>query len=284
MFNRMQRLPIAARLALLASGIGVTIPLLLYVRHQRMNYNLALAAEIGKTSSIRALLAAGADVDAPFGEPRHKPTSAHLLFATVPNRIYKQFRREKSTPLMLAVMSRQIEAVRALLDQGAKVDARDEYGYTALTLAISRKQPDIARLLLDRGANPNVVSEIGMPLLPWAVMMEQNDIARLLLERGADPNSCNSDGNPSLYVAVLDDNVELVRLLLEHGASPDAKMKQWSALRLAITQHNAAIADLLLRHHAECRNVYSDGQTPLEFAITTDQPEMIRLLKQAGAR
>lgn len=273
----------AARLALLAGGIAIAIPLILRARHERMNYNLALAAEMGKASSVSALLAAGADVDAPFREPRHKPTSAHLLFATVPNAIYKQFRREKSTPLMLAVMSRRIEAVRVLLEHGAKVDARDEYGYTALTLAISRKQPDIARLLLERGANPNVVSDLGMPLLPWAVMMKQNDIARLLLEHGANPNACNSDGTPALYIAVLDDNVDLAYLLLKHGANPNTKMREWSALRLAITQRNYAIAELLIHNHAEFRRVYGDGRKPLELAAATHQPELVRLLKRAEA-
>jgi ankyrin repeat protein len=48
-----------------------------------------------------------------------------------------------------------------LLDRGAPIDARNEWGWTPLFFAVTRRHPDVADLLLRRGANPNARSRSG---------------------------------------------------------------------------------------------------------------------------
>ena len=46
------------------------------------------------------------------------------------------------------------ERVRQLLDEGAPVDEKGEYGYTALMWASKRGHTEVVQLLLDNGASP----------------------------------------------------------------------------------------------------------------------------------
>src|SRR5438045_9636705 len=58
--------------------------------------------------------------------------------------------------LVEAAQSGEWAAVRALVEGGAEVDARNERGETALTLAAARGDAELVGWLLERGANPNV--------------------------------------------------------------------------------------------------------------------------------
>src|SRR5437763_641710 len=58
--------------------------------------------------------------------------------------------------LVEAAQSGEWAAVRALVEGGAEVDARNERGETALTLAAARGGAELVGWLLERGANPNV--------------------------------------------------------------------------------------------------------------------------------
>lgn len=57
------------------------------------------------------------------------------------------------TPLMLAAFRGDAAAVRALLERGADVNARDKDGDTALMFAAYKGHTEIVSLLLERGAN-----------------------------------------------------------------------------------------------------------------------------------
>jgi len=60
---------------------------------------------------------------------------------------------EGNTPLMNAVSSRSIVTVNVLLDAGARPDAEDYAGRTALSLAAGKGFEDIVQLLRNRGAS-----------------------------------------------------------------------------------------------------------------------------------
>ena len=55
--------------------------------------------------------------------------------------------------LFRAAKENRSDIARALLDQGAEVDARDEDGMTSLYWVASNNSLDMARLLIDHGAN-----------------------------------------------------------------------------------------------------------------------------------
>jgi uncharacterized protein len=88
--------------------------------------------------------------------------------------------------LLQAVVNGSPERVKSLLEQGADVNAKDEYGHTVLMNATGPKSgnfddtdvkddgrgkpanPEVVKLLLDRGADVNAMTETGFTILMYA--------------------------------------------------------------------------------------------------------------------
>ena len=99
---------------------------------------LHLAVFGGQEAAARALIEAGADVNA----------LSRGAFAVVP-------------PLGTAAFVRSLPLARLLLDAGADVNGRGEGGFTALHAAAQNGDEPLARLLLERGADPGATTGDG---------------------------------------------------------------------------------------------------------------------------
>ena len=64
------------------------------------------------------------------------------------------------TALHVAVWRRDAEAVRILLEAGAKVDEPGDMGATPLFAAVAQDSVDVAGVLLNNGANPDAGNEL----------------------------------------------------------------------------------------------------------------------------
>ncbi len=95
---------------------------------------------------------------------------------------------EASNVKMIAKASRagDITRVETLLNNGAAVDAVDEFGRTALMFASSGGYDHIVKLLLDHGADANAQDRFDNTALMWACHGCHAPIVRLLLKNGAN--------------------------------------------------------------------------------------------------
>jgi Ankyrin repeats (many copies) len=87
--------------------------------------------------------------------------------------------------LLSAAASGDTVQTTALLDQGAALEARDEFGRTPLMLAVMQRKPEVVRLLLDRGADPNAADNAGRTPLQHAKRENLPEVAALLERAGA---------------------------------------------------------------------------------------------------
>ena len=111
--------------------------------HNGMNA-LEHAAAAGSAGAIRIIAVTGADVDA----QSEITTQGHGYPVDI-----------GSTALGIAARSGHTEAMVALLDSGAFVDATSLIGHTPLLVAIFAGQPpEVVSLLLDAGADPTVTA------------------------------------------------------------------------------------------------------------------------------
>jgi len=156
---------------------------------QRANVNVAddkgatalHYAHCGDIRVVRALLAAGADIN-----------------ARTPHNV---------TPLMSAVSmaggspASALELIRA----GADVNVADSDGSTALWVATTESDVSVVRALLEAGADPNVQSRSlgfwGYTPLHMAAMNGLIEAAEVLLQHGADVTIRNGQGQTALDVA-----------------------------------------------------------------------------------
>jgi ankyrin repeat protein len=72
------------------------------------------------------------------------------------------------------------------LAKGARVDARDDLGGSALIVASSWQRNDIVKTLLDKGANVNAQDKLGRSALMLAAEKGYAETVQLLLTKGAN--------------------------------------------------------------------------------------------------
>jgi hypothetical protein len=103
------------------------------------------------------------------------------------------------TPLMAAVQSRNAEAIRYLIDNGAEVNARDQLEGTALLRAAGAfGNLESVQVLLSAGADVNVQDKSGMTPLMWAARWGDTGRVKALLTAGADVTARDNGGKTAL--------------------------------------------------------------------------------------
>uniref|UniRef100_A0A672P4F6 Nuclear factor kappa B subunit 1 n=1 Tax=Sinocyclocheilus grahami TaxID=75366 RepID=A0A672P4F6_SINGR len=159
------------------------------------------------------------------------------------------------TPLHLAVLTQQKEAVEALLEADVDITLTDRHGNTALHLAAQQKEDNMLRLLLKYKP---VVQLTSIP---------------------------NTAGLCPLHLAVQANGLSCVRALLDGGADVDVQEITCghTALHLATELGNLSLAGcLLLEGNAYVDSVTYNGSTPLHVAAGRDSTKLCALLMAAG--
>jgi uncharacterized protein len=126
------------------------------------------------------------------------------------------------TLLMLAVGNDKLKSVKALLQNGADVHARDinddqAIHEAAYYISLKKNAYPIMDLLLQFGANSNAVSAKGYPTVPLQGAVADSSCAELLLKHGADLYYRNSDSTYVVWTALCDyqnDNIFMARHLI----------------------------------------------------------------------
>ncbi len=128
-------------------------------------------------------------------------------------------KKELNERLIKAAMHGKVEDVELLLDRGADINHKDQFGSTALLDAAIHGDAKIVELLLNRGADVHHRSTFwGDTALFKAAIFGFPEIVELLLDRGADIHHQDNFGNTALIDATRSGKVEIVKLLLDRGA------------------------------------------------------------------
>ncbi|KAG5460829.1 MAG: ankyrin repeat-containing domain protein, partial [Olpidium bornovanus] len=122
--------------------------------------------------------------------------------------------------IWVAASDGDIERVRELIDRGGvDVNARDEFGYSALHAAVSYGHRDLAELLLRHGADVDIRDFDGdTPLF----VCETRACAEILVAHGAVPGLENEEGRTAVDVAEEEGGTEVAEYLHELLARADA--------------------------------------------------------------
>ncbi|XP_032220958.2 transient receptor potential cation channel subfamily A member 1 isoform X2 [Nematostella vectensis] len=191
-----------------------------------------------------------------------------------------------------------MELLAMLYKDGADINARDNYGQTALHCAILGKQHEAARFLLNRKARVHVLDDKQDTPVHVAVRMGDLDLLKeLLIDPHADVNFKGPDQLSALHIAVQTDheNVKSIcQLLLLAGADVSARdVNNRTPLCLAIIKGAHEVVDCLFRH-ANAHKRYDinellygvdlNGSTLLHLAVDTGQTQIVELCIRYGAR
>jgi quinoprotein dehydrogenase-associated probable ABC transporter substrate-binding protein len=130
---------------------------------------LAIASQNAKIKAAEALVAAGADVNAPVAKGGY-------------------------TPLMLAAISGSSDLTSSLIAHGAKVNAVNPGGVTALMIAAANDRRNVVTLLLKSGADVNARSEDGRTALSIAQSASNEVLIQLLKDAAAQHGGAAASG------------------------------------------------------------------------------------------
>lgn len=196
-------------------------------------------------------------------------------------------------PLHWAAIGGSVDAVRFLIDAGAKVDDVSSGkgpvtgAATPLHEACAFGRTEVARVLLDAGADieGKVANENGQTPLDIACWVANYDVAKLLVERGANVNAKEkASGFTLLIVATIQGNDKIVGLLIDKGADINVQDELGDqALGIAAEGGRKEIIKLLLSKGAEVNHLDGLKRNPLQIAAEHGEEEAAMILLAAGA-
>ena len=150
--------------------------------------------------------------------------------------------------------------VEFLIRKGAKLDLQDNDGKTALIWASSNSFPN-AKILVTNGANVNLAANDGMtPFLQATLGVSSGKVT-----------------------------IEICDLLRKKGANINASLTKksamsWTALHYAVINGDVELVKYLIKYGANVNKATGEGSTPLYLAEIGNQDEIIKILKNAGAK
>jgi serine/threonine-protein phosphatase 6 regulatory ankyrin repeat subunit B len=178
-----------------------------------------------------------------------------------------------------------IARVKALIEQGVDVNAKDEFGWTSLYWAASMGQKEVAEFLLNAGAWPDVQAEDGRTPLYQASGVDAADLIELLIFRGANVNVKDESGDTPLHCAAWHGSSAAAELLISHGAEINIIGNVgWTPLHSASYRGHKDFVELLLSHGADIAVEDNRDRTPLQLAKERGSKEIVELLRKHGAK
>jgi ankyrin repeat protein len=149
------------------------------------------ASHVGTSGSVRALLDAGAEPQAPDGV------------------------RVRRAPIVAASMAGDVDTVKLLLDRGAKPSGE------AVSEAVTFGHADVVAALVAAGGDASGVDRTGINLLHWATITNRASVIPVLAKAGVPINAIDDAGfTPLMYAATVDQgDDETLEALLRAGAS-----------------------------------------------------------------
>lgn len=202
------------------------------------------------------------------------------------------------------------EKVIELLEAGANINVRNQYGVTPLQMAANDGQTELVALLtayencdVDAASEPE-----GLTSLYIATQNGYTKIVKLLIEANADPDKGNKLGCSDKYIsssegefevakenclttplqlAVHKNFTDIVKLLLDAGADPKISGSDGTAIEIATKNKNTKILALLQNAHLKSsqkpKNQYGDELIIISEKIKPENLTDIKRLISAGA-
>lgn len=192
------------------------------------------------------------------------------------------------TPLHAVASEGSVKVAAALIAMGADVNARTIAQSTPLHNIWHEQSIEMAATLIDNGADVNARDDEGATLLWMACDMrapDKTELIEFLIKKGADVNEADDMGTTPLYKACWEKHTKQVKFLIDNGADVNKPNNQGNTpLYLAARDFSFySIAELLVENGADVNVVNASGETPLQIACRNGITVMMQFLIDNGA-
>ncbi|UCC41395.1 MAG: ankyrin repeat domain-containing protein, partial [Candidatus Aminicenantes bacterium] len=189
-------------------------------------------------------------------------------------------------PIHYAGYANDTRMVKLLLENGAVIDTRAIGAATPLIHSSLSNRYKLSRFLIEHGADINIQCNSLTTPLYFASLNNNLDYLNYLLDGGADLDTPDFLNRTPLYVAVRDGYLKIVKTLIEHGA--DFRFKDTylnrSLLHLAAIRGHKEIAELLIHEGMDVNGKDARGCTPLDYANRYGHESTADFLERNGGK
>jgi hypothetical protein len=188
------------------------------------------------------------------------------------------FAADLGEDLQVAARRGQLAEVKKLLEAGAPLESKNQYGATPLYMAVFNGHTEVALFLLDKGANPNVTDTFyKSSILDGALQKDRAEIVRALIAKGV-PVSARQ-----LNMVVGGGSVPTLQAALTSKFKPE---ELTGALKAAIAAKKDEAAGILRKAGAaEPKIVDVPAETLARYAgdyVSAAVPLPIRVVAEGG--
>ncbi len=176
--------------------------------------------------------------------------------------------------------------IRALIDKGAKLEARDKRGRTPVHVAVFAAQPDALRALAKAGANLNALEYQAYDIVTIAAVDNDLALVDLALSLGARPGNITSpyEGTALIAAAHLGHHAVVKRLIAAGAPLDHINNLGWTALIEAVIlgdggPDHVETVRALVTAGADQSIADRKGVTPFAHAQKHGFTEIVALLK-----
>jgi len=194
-----------------------------------------------------------------------------------------------------AVIKKDTVKIEQLLQSGVDINTQHPTSGTTVLMIASGYYyyDDMVEYLIGKGADVNLKDSEGKTALLWASSNSLEN-AKILIDNGAKVNEAANDGMTPFLQATLGFSsgkvpIEICELLRKNGANVNAELKRpsamgWTALHYAAANGDAELVKYLIKSGANVNKATGEGSTPLFLAKLGEYNEVIKILKNAGAK
>lgn len=125
---------------------------------------------------------------------------------------------EEATPLQRASAQGHLEIIQYLVTNGANVNTKNKYGYTALMEAAKSGSLEIVKFLVEKGADVDAKDRYSATALIRAAGQGHLEVVSFLVKKGACVNQRTTHGQSALSEAAQFDHQKVVQFLKSTGA------------------------------------------------------------------
>jgi ankyrin repeat protein len=221
-------------LALIQKGVGINIP----DNNGNTPLHLAMLKVYPSEKICLALINQGADVNVRNAAGKtpldlvkeiRKPTLNLALLNSLRELILESkiditsVDSDGQTFLMKFIETKDTSFLETLMNKGVVIDAKDNFGKTALMYAIELRSDEVCLFLIDKCKELiNITDAEGVSPLQLAIHHDLPEVYQKLIDEGADVNITDNKDNTALHLAVLKGNLDLCKFLIANKADVNA--------------------------------------------------------------
>jgi len=279
--------------------------------HKDADIGLVTAAQQGDLTKLNYCLSHGADINAKDADGNTalfaalESGKADCAHALIEHGAAVNVRDQRKLSYNCSALSEAIEnisvphhayknLIAALLDKGADVNAKDDYGTPLLhaaSAACFTQANDVFRLLIQHGADISVKNKLGQTVLMEVLghvgtkAETEMDMVQALTEKGADLLEMNQYGQTALTLAACGAAPKIVRMLVDNG--DDVNRIDAEGMTPLLHSCECEPSDSVVRALLECGanvNVKDrHSQSPLAMSCERGKTEIVRMLLAKNA-